>query len=47
MQLVRISDHQAEIPHEGAVKEFETITGTKYGKAEAKAKAKELNKNHH
>ncbi len=47
MQLVRIPDHKAEIPHEGAVKQFEATTGTKYGQTDAKAKAEELNKKHH
>jgi RHS repeat-associated protein len=44
MQLVRTPDHIAKIPHEGAVKQFEAATGTTYGEAGAKAKAKELNK---
>ncbi len=47
MQLVKTPDHKAEIPHEGAVKQFETATGTTYGEADAKAKAKELNKHCH
>jgi RHS repeat-associated protein len=47
MQLVKIPDHKAEIPHEGAVKQFEIATGTTYGEADAKAKAKELNKHYH
>ncbi|WP_394358562.1 HNH endonuclease [Porphyromonas gulae] len=43
MQLVRTSDHEASLPHQGSVKEFEDATGTKYGSADAKEKAKKLN----
>ncbi|WP_423838344.1 RHS repeat-associated core domain-containing protein [Tannerella forsythia] len=43
MQLVRTSDHEASLPHQGSVKEFEDAIGTKYGSADAKEKAKKLN----
>jgi RHS repeat-associated protein len=43
MQLVRTPDHEASLPHQGSVKEFEDATGTKYGSTDAKEKAKKLN----
>jgi hypothetical protein len=46
MQLVKTPDHVATLPHEGAVKHFETATGTTYGSDEAIAKAKKLNSCH-
>jgi RHS repeat-associated protein len=46
MQLVRTSDHEASLPHQGSVKDFENATNTEYGSNEAKEKAKKLNAHH-
>ena len=43
MQLVKRADHEASLPHEGSVSQFEQKTGFKYESDEAKDAAKKLN----
>ena len=43
MQLVKRADHEASLPHEGSVSQFEQKTGFKYESDEAKDAAKTLN----
>ena len=45
MQLVKRADHEASLPHEGSVSQFEQKTGFKYESDEAKDAAKKLNLN--
>ncbi len=44
MELVTMADHEASCPHSGAVSDFEKTHNVTYGEADAKAKAKKLNK---
>ena len=43
MQLVKRADHEATLPHEGAVKQFESKTGYKYESQVAINEARKLN----